>query len=285
MRLLIVNADDFGESRAVNEAILRAHVEGIVTSASLMVTGEAAAEAVALARRHPRLRVGLHVTLALERPCLPPETVPRLVGPDGRLPRNATLAGLRWFLDPRARAQLRREVRAQVEAFRRTGLPLDHLNGHLHLHLHPVVWRELAAVARRTGAGLRLPWEPWRRTLPLDRRFLARKVGYILTFGLLARVYRPGLERAGILAPRAVFGLLQTGHLNEAYLLALLERLPPGLSELYAHPRLDTPAGRAELAALTSPRVRERLQALGIRLTTYGEVAAGRRNVSVCNKK
>ncbi len=274
MRYLIVNADDFGASPAVNAAIIRAHRAGIVTSASLMVTGPAFADAVALAREHPTLRVGLHVTLVLGRSCLPRERIPLLVDAAGRFPNNATLAGLRWFLDPRAREQIRREVWAQVERFQATGLPLDHLNAHLHFHVHPVVMNVLIEVARTLNVRrLRLPWEPWWRTLPLDPHPLTTKVGYALVFSLFAWVYRSRLVDADIFFPQAVFGVLQTGALNEGYLLRLIDRLPPGVSELYAHPRLDTPAGLGELHALTSPRVRERLAARGVRLTTYSAVA------------
>lgn len=271
---LIVNADDFGETAAVNAAVVLAHRQGLVTSASLMVTGDAWEQAVALARAHPRLRVGLHVVLLYGRPCLPPEQVPLLVGPNGEFPRNPLLASLRWFFLPAAREQVRREVWAQVERFQQTGLPLDHLNAHLHFHVHPVVCDVLLEVAERVGVrGVRLPAEPWRVSLPLDRRHLSRKLGYVVTFGLLARFYRPRFAARGVVHADGVFGLLQTGEVDAAYLERLMERLPDGAYELYMHPRLDTAGGLRELEALLSPRVRAAAERRGVRFTTYTDLA------------
>lgn len=271
-RRLIVNADDFGESEAVNRAVIRAHTQGIVTSTSLIVTGAAFEDAVARAREHPTLAVGLHVTLVHGRPCLPPEAVALLVTPERRLPLNATVAGLRWFLDRRAWAQIREEIWCQVDRFLSTGLTMDHLDGHLHFHVHPAVMFTLIEVAREIGVPrVRLPWEPWWRSLPLDTANLATKLAYAFIFTAVAWYYRPRLRAAGIRFPDAVFGVLQTGHMVETYWLRLLECLPPGISEAYTHPRLDTVSGLAELHALTSPRVRQRVEQLGIQLTTYGE--------------
>ncbi len=277
-RRLIVNADDFGENGAVNAAIIAAHERGIVTSASLIVTGEGFEEAVTLAQSHPDLRVGLHVVLVHGRPCLPPEAIPDLVTAQGTLPYNAPAAGLRWFFTPRVQDQIRREVWAQVERFLSTGLEMDHLNAHLHFHVQPVVFPVLLDVAQAIGVKrMRLPWEPWWISLRLDASDLLTKVGYVLAFGVLSRFYRPRLRAAGIFFPDAVFGLLQTGRVSEHYLLRLIERLPPGIHEFYAHPRLDTVAGVRELHALVSPRVRAALEARGIHRTTYTESAGGKR--------
>ncbi len=273
---LIVNADDFGENEAVNRAIIDAYRRGIVTSTSLMVTGDAVEDALEQARSHPGLRVGLHVVLMLGRPCLPPADIPALVTPAGTFPTDAMSAGLRWFLSLAAREQIRREVWAQVACFQRTGLPLDHLDAHLHFHIHPAVFDVLMEVMNEVGVRrLRLPVEPWRISLPLDARHLGRKVGYIIAFGLLARVYRRRLREGRVFCPQAVFGLLQTGDISETYLLRLIPRLPAGVVEFYAHPRYDTAAGLRELHALVSPRVRAAVERRDILLTTYDEASGG----------
>ncbi len=272
---LIVTADDFGASAAVNQAVITAWEQGILTSASLMVTGAAADEAVALARARPGLAVGLHLVLTEGRPCLPPEMVPALVGADGCFPRRLVWTGVRWFLSPAARAQIQREIRAQVGRFQQTGLRLDHLDSHHHFHLHPVVFEALLTAAEEAGVrALRLPVEPW-FVLGLERAGQGRAALLLLLFHLFGTLYRRRLRARGFLILDGVFGLLQTGRLTETSLLALLEALPPGCFELYTHPRLDTPAGRAELAALTSPRVREAVARRGVRLTTYGALLAG----------
>src|SRR5438552_14079828 len=139
-RRLIVNADDFGRSHSINQAVIRAHRDGILTTASLMVNGAAADEAVELARQHPRLGVGLHLSLVRGTSALPPADIPRLVDGDGNFSDNSVATGIRYFFQKRLRPQLEREIRAQFEKFRATGLSLDHVNGHLHFHLHPAVF-------------------------------------------------------------------------------------------------------------------------------------------------
>lgn len=270
MRQLIVNADDFGESPLVNAAVIHAFRRGILTSTSLMVTGAACDQAVALARAHPGLRVGLHVVLLHGRSCLPAEAIPDLVDAQGRFPASPVAAGVRWFFQPAAREQIRREVYAQVERFLAAGLSLDHLNSHLHFHVHPVVFAALLDVAEEVGVPyVRLPVEPWGLSLRLDRGDLARKLVYALQFGLLARWLRPHLQARGFPTLDGVFGLLQTGNISERYLLGLLRILPEGTFELYTHPRLDSAAGLRELHALTSARVRSAIVAHNIRLITY----------------
>src|SRR5689334_15658245 len=122
MKQLIVTADDFGLCEEINEAVEAASRDGILSAASLMVSAAAAADAIGRAVRVPRLRVGLHIVLVDGRPTLPPEEIPDLVDGNGAFPANLTRAGIRWFFSPSARRQLQREVRAQFEAFRSTGL-------------------------------------------------------------------------------------------------------------------------------------------------------------------
>jgi predicted glycoside hydrolase/deacetylase ChbG (UPF0249 family) len=113
-----VTADDFGFSHGVNRAILQAYREGIVTHASLMVTGDAADEAVALARANPGLSVGLHLVVVSGRSALPHSEIPGLVDRNGRFPGGPVWSGLRYQFGGRGvRAQLRREIRAQLERF------------------------------------------------------------------------------------------------------------------------------------------------------------------------
>src|SRR6185295_14404925 len=137
-RRLIIAADDFGMSAGVNAGILRAHRSGILGDASLMVNGAAFAEAVELARATPTLSVGLHLMLVQGRAALPAEEIPLLAGQDGLFGNAPIAAGFRYFFTPGVRAQLRREIVAQVEKFLATGLPLSHVDGHVTIHMHPV---------------------------------------------------------------------------------------------------------------------------------------------------
>ena len=133
LRRLVVNADDFGRSAAINQAVMRAHREGILTTASLMVNEPAQEEAVALARDNPRLGVGLHLTLLCGHSALPPEKIPGLVNADSEFTDNPAGAGFRYYFQRHLREPLREEIHAQFQRFRATRLPLDHVNGHLQV--------------------------------------------------------------------------------------------------------------------------------------------------------
>jgi chitin disaccharide deacetylase len=248
-RRLVVNADDFGRSASINEAVVRAHREGILTTASLMVNEPACNEAVTLARENPRLGVGLHLALA----------------------EDPIAAGFRFFFKPGMRAQLRNEIRAQLEKFMATGLTLDHVNSHHHLHMHPTVIGLLLECAREMGiVRVRLTHEPfWINVRHVTgRRF--RNWPHALIYAVLARRARRGFREAQIRHPEQVFGLMQNHAVDEPYLKQLLPVLPAGDSELYSHPSMN--GFRHEFEALVSPRVRELVNRLGIRLIRYQDL-------------
>jgi len=270
-RRLVVNADDFGRSASINQAVIRAHREGILTTASLMVNEPAVEEAVALARENPELGVGLHLTLLCGHSALPPEQIPGLVDAKGEFTTNPASAGFRYFFQRSLREQLRQEIHAQFQRFRATGLPLDHVNGHLHLHLHPTVFRILMADSGQLGIKrLRLTFDPFRLNLRLASGHFAYRALHAAIFHALSARGRPALAQRGIRHTDAVFGLLQNARVDEAYVTRLLPQLPAGDSELYSHPSLDE--FKNEFDALISPRVREQVNNLGIKLIRYQDL-------------
>jgi hopanoid biosynthesis associated protein HpnK len=270
-RRLVVNADDFGRSASINQAVIRAHQQGILTTASLMVNESASQDAVALARQNPRLGVGLHLTLLCGHSALPPEAIPDLVGPQNEFPNNPVSAACRYFFRRGLRQQLRAELRAQFDKFRQSGLTLDHVNGHLHLHLHPTVFGLLMAEADQLGIKrLRLTFDPLWLNLRLARGHLAYRVLHVVVFHCLSHRARPVFIRKAIRHTQRVFGLLQNARVDEPYVLNLLNRLPAGDSELYSHPSLDE--FKNELDALVSPRVRELVNRLDIKLIRYQDL-------------
>jgi hopanoid biosynthesis associated protein HpnK len=271
VRRLIVNADDFGRSSSINQAVVRAHREGILTTTSLMVNEPAFDEAVALARENPTLGVGLHLTLLCGHSALAPEQIPGLVNAKGEFTQNPAGAGFRYFFQRSLRDQLRREVHAQFQKFRATRLPLDHVNGHLHLHLHPTVFGILMADTAQLGVKhLRLTFDPLRLNLRLASGHLAYRLLHVAIFHPLSRRARPALARRNIRHTGAVFGLLQNARVDEAYVSRLLPNLPAGDSELYSHPSLDE--FRNEFEALISPRVWDRVKELDIKLIRYQDL-------------
>jgi chitin disaccharide deacetylase len=224
-----------------------------------MIAGPAAKDAIARARRLPRLRVGLHLVLVEGRPMLPPERLPDLVDETGQFRSDMARLGFDIFARPSARRQIAAEIAAQFEAYRATGLALDHVNAHKHFHLHPTIAGQMIAIGRRYGMrGLRVPLEPvgvLARIEPSTRRGPAYlTAAWAALLGARAR-------RAGLSVPDAVFGLAWSGAMTEPRLSGLLRQLPEGRTEIYMHPATSGAfAGHApgyryadEFAALTAP--------------------------------
>ncbi|HYQ92434.1 MAG TPA: hopanoid biosynthesis-associated protein HpnK, partial [Candidatus Competibacteraceae bacterium] len=196
----------------------------------------------------------------------------------GEFQHNLVLAGIRFFLLPRVRRQLAAEIRSQFEAFRQTGLPLDHVNAHNHMHLHPTVLTLVLKIGREFGLrAVRLPYEPALSTGEGWRETIAR-------FALVPWIWllKIRLRRAGIRCNDYVFGLRDSSAMDEATVLRLLAQLPEGVSEMYFHPAtrrcteldLSMPGYQVEqeLAALTSPAVRQTLERLGVTPIAFSEL-------------
>ena len=283
---LIVNGDDFGLSEQVNEGIIRAFKEGVLTSCSLMVTGDAFDQAVALARENPRLAVGIHLVTAMGRSVLPKREIPSLVDEECRFSNNPALAGLKYFFWPPARREIRRELSAQFCKYHTTALPLSHVDGHLHMHVHPVIFNAAVALGEKFGAKrMRVVQEERRLALAFDRCHILSKTAHSLLFGRLAAYMKKKLKARGFMFPHRVYGDLQTGRMNEQYFLYALENLRSETNEIYFHPAVYG-AGAAltdeqrqqviEFGALTSPTVIRRMNELGVELANYFDLDTAR---------
>lgn len=282
MKHLVVTADDFGLSPEVNEAVEQAHRDGILTSASLMVGAPAAADAVARARRLPRLRVGLHLVLIEAQPVLAPSTVPDLVDASGSFRSDAAAYGARLYFSRRAQRQLAAEIDAQFAAYRATGLALDHVDAHKHFHIHPTIARELIRAARAHHV-------EWIRTPVEPRAVLARvekvpRGGEAMLAAPFARMLARRLRRAGFRTPDQVLGLAWSGAMTPARVAGLISNLPEGVTELYTHPATAggfpgaAPGYRysEELAALLHADVRAAVAVSGARLGGFSDCFAAR---------
>lgn len=276
-RQVVLTADDFGLSVAVNEAVERAHTEGILGAASLMVGGAAAEDAVARARRLPELRVGLHLVLVEGPAVLPREEIPDLVDERGWFPSDQFRLGLRYFFSQSVRRQLAREIHAQFARFAATGLTLEHADAHKHMQLHPTVGRLMIAIGRQFGlAAVRVPSEPPRALAAAggDVSLAARAVAY------WSERFRRQVREAGMAAPDSVFGIAWSGRMTAERVKMLAPHLPPGLTELYFHPAARRDAvlaelmpryqPEAELAALIDPMVALALISVAAILPGYG---------------
>jgi hopanoid biosynthesis associated protein HpnK len=275
------SADDFGLTESVNAGIERAHRDGVLHAASLMVGGAAAADAVRIARGCPSLRVGLHLVVIEGPAVLPPAEIPALVDADGLFPSDQLGLGLRYFFRPNLRRQLRAEIRAQFAAFAATGLVLDHANAHKHMHLHPTVGAMMLDVGRDFGLRrIRVPAEP--------PAILAR-CGTAVGWGDKMLYRWTGLLRrqaaaAGVAVNDHCFGLAWSGHMTAERVRRLLANLPDGDSEIYFHPAAGRDAlldrlmpdyeHEAELAALLQTDIRIAAACIG------GDLVADTRGLS-----
>jgi chitin disaccharide deacetylase len=277
---VIVNGDDFGASEAVNLAIIRAFDEGILTSCSLMVSGEACEQAVEFARTRPRLAVGLHLVLVCGRSALPHSEIPNLVDIDRNFSNSPFAAGMRYHFSSQARAELKREINAQMEKFAATGLPFSHVDGHLHLHMHPTVFTILAEAAEHHGVKrIRLPRENLLHTLRLSRARLGTKLLWWTVFQLLCRHAEQKIRGRGFSTAERVYGLLESGSITEDYWLGILPQLSAMTNEIYCHPEIAGLApgspnryGEQEFQALLSARVKRLLNTRAIELITYRDL-------------
>jgi hopanoid biosynthesis associated protein HpnK len=283
-KTVIFTADDFGMSPALNGAVALAQPRGLLRCASLMVTGPAAKQAMALARDLPELCLGVHLTLIQARSVLPRLAVLHLVDSQSRFANNPVQTGWRYYWQPDLYPEIKRELAAQIEAAQAAGLKVWFLNGHVNLHLHPRIFPLVVELAREYGIpGVRLARENWRTALALDSRNPGAKIAQGLIFAWLSRRARRLAQAAGLIYNDHLFGLLNDGRMTEEYLLGLVPCLPPGVTEIYLHPALyvDQELYRwgpqyqrqEELAGLLSVRLKEALAAGGVEVSDFREVA------------
>ncbi len=237
MKRVIITGDDFGLAVPINEAVCAAHAGGILTATSLMVGADGTEDAVARARDLPSLRVGLHLVLVEGRPVLPPTEVPDLVNAHGEFSSFLVRAGFNYFFRPRVRKQLEAEIRAQFEAFEKTGLRLDHVNAHNHMHLHPTILGLILKVGGEYGlSAVRVPYEPPLQSWRASGKALT---GRVAEWGFLwpwLSLMKKRLRKARVLSNDFVFGLADSGAMTTDLVLRFLRLLPDGVTEMYFHP-------------------------------------------------
>jgi len=278
MRLLIVNADDFGLTEGISRGILAAHRTGIVTSTSALAIGPAYPKVAAWLADEPALGVGVHLAAVGEDPpLLSAAEIPTLLGRDGRLS-----PGYAGFLARAAAGRidpddLRREFTAQLQMVQELGVPITHLDAHQHLHLWPLVCRVVLELAGRYGIpAVRVPryrsMSPTGLGVTVLGRRLARRAG-----------------QAGLRHPDDAVGIECAGCLDGDLLPKVMARVAFGNAqsvELAVHPGEADDADRAryewgyrwedELAALSSPAARDMVAEHGFTLATYADLAPGR---------
>ncbi len=287
MKQLILNADDFGMTRGVNEGIILAHRDGILTSATLMANGPEFDDAVSRAKLNPKLGVGCHLVLVGGPAVAPREKISSLADANGNLP--ASLAGLVGKLSSgliRITA-IEREFRAQIEKIRSAGIEPSHLDTHKHTHAHPKVMEALGRVAKELGISrIRKPMENLRDSWQTTRHETTGRTKELIA-AAAARAVTPWFQtiarKYGLLSPDFFLGLAMTGGLGPAALRRMVDTLSDGSTEIMLHPGIcDADLARSgsrlleqretELQGLLDPGVRSALVERDIRLISYREL-------------
>jgi hopanoid biosynthesis associated protein HpnK len=287
MKDLILNADDFGYTRGVNEGIIRAHRDGILTSATLMANGAAFDDAVERAKANPTLGIGCHLVLTGGFAVAPREEVPSLADPDGRLPKSLGNLVARVSSGRVRTEEIETELRAQIEKIRRAGIEPSHLDTHKHTHVHPRVMNALGRVAREFGiTRVRNPVENLRdswRTARSEGAALIPNMAAAAAVQAVAIQFQKLSREYGLHSPDSFLGLAVTGRLSGAALCRLLDTLPEGRTEIMLHPGVcDAELVRTgsrlqqqrqtEMEGLLSPEARRAVTERGIRLISYREL-------------
>jgi len=282
-RRLIVNADDFGLTPPITDGVIDAFERGILTSASLVATGETFDRAAHYAATHPELDSGVHLMIVRGAPVLPPERVASLVQEDGRFLPGYGEFMARYLSGGVRDEEVEAEWSAQIARLRGAGVRMTHLDSIQHLHLVPGLFRVALRIARANGImAMRFPRVP--TVLRRAEKGTVRRSLEFLPLRLMEQSNLPYLNSSGIRTPDRFFGFHSTGHLDQKALRSALFGVPQGTSELVCHPGRGEPEGspiagwdyewRAELEALTSSESRQIIESQGIELTTVSEMAA-----------
>ena len=282
---LIVSADDFGLCEAVNRGVAEAFDRGVVTSASVLTTGDAFAHAASLARARPALDLGVHLALTQTAPISPPEEIASLVGRDGRFLPGWRSFAARYLRGGVRKQEVERELRAQIERAREAGLECSHLDSHQHVHMLPGVLAIVARLGSEYGIGaLRYPYQKRSREVRRNGVARLRRRAEECVLRFMCRLNKRAVEANGLLIPDDFRGFSEAGVWDEDSLAQTVADLDGGLTEICCHPGADDGVDEQlhwgyrweqELAALTSPRVAAAIERNGVRLATYRDRLSG----------
>jgi hopanoid biosynthesis associated protein HpnK len=284
---LILNADDFGLTRGVNEGIIKAHREGVLTSATLMACGPAFDHAVELAKQNPRLGIGCHLVLVGGTAVAPVENISSLASKDGRLPESLGSLVTRLSAGMIRSNEIDTELRAQILKIRAAGIEPTHVDTHKHTHAHPAVMAAIGRVARALGVRkVRKPMENLQDSWESSRGENSAILKDLLAAAAAraaAPLFHSASRKYGLRSPDHFLGLAMTGRLGPQALRRMISLVQEGSTEIMLHPgvcdseleKIDTRLFRqrnAEMDALIEPGVRSAIEERGIRLITYGEL-------------
>ena len=277
MKYLIVSADDFGLTKSVNEGIAKAHREGIVSSINLFPSGEAFGDALRLAKELGLKEAGAHLALTETRPVAQAKSVPTLVSSDGRFCAGRNQLIPRFLLGMVDRDHIYVELKAQLNAVAAAGIAITDLSSHEHIHMIP----DILAIFVKLAKEYDIPAIRYPHKDKSARAFEMMNVYKNFVLSCFERGMAKVLSASAIRSPDHFRGFLDSANITETTLLTILDSIEDGTTELVCHPGFLGPEVidrypfhkncEAELFALTSRRVRKKMEERGIQLLTYGE--------------
>ncbi len=275
MKYLIVSADDFGLSESIDNGILKACEEGIVTSVHVIPSGAAYFGAAASLKTAALKEIGAHLALTETAPVTELSRIPTLVGPDGNFHKSYTGLFAHLLLKRIDRAQIYLELKNQLDRLKATGIPITNLSSHQHVHIFPDILEIFIRLAKEYGI-------PSIRYLGKDKflpPFRISKVYKKIILGYFNPKDKRLLEESGLSYTDNFLGFLDSGQINEDILIRMLNKLPDGTTELVTHPGFISAEVlykcvfhkncETDLAALTSRRVKQAIADKGIKLIPF----------------
>jgi hopanoid biosynthesis associated protein HpnK len=269
-RKLIVTADDFGLTEGINRGIIEACSKGIVTRASILANGDAFDHAVSLAKQNESMKVGVHLTLIEEIPINPPHKIKSLVASNGKLLKNYKAFFLRYILRRININEAYCEFEAQVQKILNSGITINHIDSHQHLHMLPGVFKITLKLAEKYK-------------IKKIRIFQGNSTGARCFKELLlttfTKVNSATILHSGVVCPDNFYGLKQSGRMKENDILMLINKLQLGTTEIMCHPGYIDKIyynkysywdykPEEEFKALTSGRVKEKIKNRNIQLVS-----------------
>jgi hopanoid biosynthesis associated protein HpnK len=280
-RQVIINADDFGLCDGVNRGILKAHRQGVLTSATLMANMPGAEQAVQIAKDNPSLGVGVHLTLTEGQALTPAAQIPSLADAKGQFLYRGEKLAMLSIIRPDIRKAIYRELNAQVRWVLDHGIKPTHLDSHKHIHCFPPLYTLVCRIAKQYQiSAIRRPFEPknvgfapWPQTDSAGRK----RAGILR---ILTRINR--LQNPAYIRNQALFGIAHTGAIDFSFLEAVCRYNTTSPVEIMTHPGFCESLDRAktrlieqresELESLCDSRVKDLFRQENIELTHYGSI-------------
>ena len=241
-----------------------------------MIAAPEASHAVKIAKKNPELNVGLHIVLSNGKSSLQIVEIPNLVNSKCEFSNNKFWCGVNYFFNNKARSELKKEIQAQFKAFKKTGLKLDHVNAHNHMHLHPTIFNLIIEIGREYNlTAIRIPNEPPLNSIIYNKKeFFMRYIRWLF-FSIFTYQMEKKCKNNKIIFNNYIYGLHDSGHMNIDKLVRIIPHIKDGITEIYTHPSTENDNTLynyefvEEYKALIHARIKRTIEKFNIELSGF----------------